>query len=668
MNGQGPLLDDRTFFTECLDPAYPGLDEVRRAAAQGDWPAARHAFADFLRASLQPERFLSIPYVTTGNSFLLPGETEAQAADRIRRHILVSVGIPMDFGEGGDIDWEANPTYNGYREWTWQLSRLPELSVLAHEYLRTGEAWLAGTAAELYASWMRQALCPGPCDGYQTKCWRTIECGIRMSISLPYALHVFYRTPAFTDDLLTDWSKSLWENGQRLSRDCTRGNWLIMELDGLAHAAVLNPWFAASKGWLAQALDRFERELDRQIYPDGFQYELTPGYHGVVVRNYQKAMALFRAYDVEVPASIPENLRRAAGLEVRLMMPDGTVPSINDSGRGPAAKVAEARLPLFPEDPLLRWAARGEGEKPAWTSEALPWAGLCVMRTGWTAADSWVLFDGGPFGKAHQHEDKLSLLFFTGGKLLLTEGGIYAYDTSEMRRYVLSTRAHNTIRVDGLDQDRRSGYAWAEDDIRKKADLAWGFGEVWDWAESRYDEGWAETEGDSFRVLRRVGDAVHERRVFFCRKPAVYGLEKPFLVAVDRLTAREPHDWEALWHIDGTQTGAEAGQVRFAEGTLAFSAGEADVVSGQETPEWQGFLAVTSRQGDYRPCPCVRVHARGAALRLVTALLPETAGTVEASANPADTRLTIRTPRGAFTLDESGVHPRALRAQGFLCN
>ena len=113
-----------------------------------------------------------------------------------------------------------------------------------------------------------------------------------------------------------------------------------------------------------------------------------------------------------------------------------------------------------------------------------PWSGFLVMRTGWTTEDSWALFDAAPFGKAHQHEDKLSLLFYANGKLLLTEGGNYAYDTSEMRRYVLSTRAHNTVRVDAKDQNRLKHYAWKEEDIREKADLKWQLGPVWDYGES----------------------------------------------------------------------------------------------------------------------------------------------------------------------------------------
>ena len=35
---------------------------------------------------------------------------------------------------------------------------------------------------------------------------------------------------------------------------------------------------------MQQALESLEEELDRQIYPDGFQYELTTNYHDVGIK------------------------------------------------------------------------------------------------------------------------------------------------------------------------------------------------------------------------------------------------------------------------------------------------------------------------------------------------------------------------------------------------
>ena len=654
MKNSGPLLTDRLFFTECLDYSYPGLGEVASMAAKasengGDFSAARTAFGAFLRRALRPDIFFTIPYEEPENIFRLPGESDSEAASRIRRHTLVAVGIPMTFS-GGVIDWEANPTANGYKEWVWQLNRLPELKLLAHEYREHGSPWIPETAAELFSSWVKQAVAPVSCSGHETSCWRTIECGIRMGANLPYALHAFLNTPAFSDDLLTDWSKSLVEHGIRLSTDYTSGNWLIMEMNGLAHIAMLNPWLSRSADWLKQAFQMLEQELDRQIYPDGFQCELATGYHNVVVNNYQRMFATASAYRIPVPSSLKDKLQKAAEFEAKLMMPDTTTPDINDGARVPVSSLAERRLAVYPDSRMLRWMLlHRRDDEPDFTSVALPYSGLAVMRTGWDADASWVLFDGGPFGTAHQHEDKLSVLFYSGGKLLLTEGGNYAYDHSPMRCYVLSAESHNTVRVDGCGQDRRTGYRWDAGDIKKEAGLSWHFGDIWDHAGAVFTEGFGQSRPDGGWVASVHHPQIqvrHERKVFFCRKPGALlpggileGLP-PFLVIVDRLYSDKVHHYQALWHIDSTpaetKEAGSAGEgakttkggttaLRFSDCVLASSCGNNSVVCGQEAPEWQGFAATGTIQGMYRPVPCVQVNCRAANLRMVTVISPDPA-------------------------------------------
>lgn len=117
----GPRLSEQEFFRECLDYGVPGMGEVKRAVDYGDYVAARKYFALHIRTSLNPDIFFSIPFEKAENTYTYPGETEIEAADRISRYILISCGIAHDFGEV--VDWFANPTYNKYKEWTWQLNR-----------------------------------------------------------------------------------------------------------------------------------------------------------------------------------------------------------------------------------------------------------------------------------------------------------------------------------------------------------------------------------------------------------------------------------------------------------------------------------------------------------------------------------------------------------------
>ena len=83
---------------------------------------------------------------------------------------------------------------------------------------------------------------------------------------------------AVTDDVLVDWYKSVWEHGWRLRNFHRTGNWLIMEMNGLAQIGILYPQFRDAPAWKAYAYARLVDELEAQVYPDGFQVELSTGY------------------------------------------------------------------------------------------------------------------------------------------------------------------------------------------------------------------------------------------------------------------------------------------------------------------------------------------------------------------------------------------------------
>lgn len=317
---------------------------------------------------------------------------------------------------------------------------------------------------------------------------------------------------------------------------------------------------------------------------------------------------------MEIPETFYQILEKAAEVDVKLMMPNGCVPDINDGNWKESAELLEPKMELFPENRVFQYVVSHgrEGEKPSYDSCVLPYSGFAVFRSGWEAMDTWGLFDGAPFGTGHQHEDKLSFLMYAGGKLLLTEGGNYAYDTSEMRKYVLSTRAHNTIRVDGMDQNRRKEYAWKEEEIQKKANLKTHLSKEVDYAESSYEEGYGET-------LDR--DTVHNRSVYFVKK--MEGTV-PFFIIVDRMYGQKERNYELLWHMNEDWAKIEKGKVVGKDLTIVSAEKEPDLdlIIGKENPEWQGFVATASIQGCYKPVPTVKQIVRGSKRRIVTVLYP----------------------------------------------
>lgn len=606
----GPKLSDEEFFGSLINTNIAGLEKIPAYVEKNNYCETRKILADYVRKNLNPEMFFKAkqPFLTDICKY--PGETDRQAADRICRLEIISCGIPHQFE--GEVDWQANPTANQYFQWPVQLSRHYEFYFLAKAYNETGNSKYAECLVNLFKSWVRQEVIPEePYDENAT--WLTLNAGIRMAVNWQYALHSFYRCEVFTDDLLTDWYKSVWEHGDWLRKHHRHGNWLIMEMNGLAHIGLLYPLFKESKNWLDYAIDKLKKETQIQIYPDGFQYELATDYQETVLYNYFHLESLLSTYNFKT--GFVSALANAVELYIKIMMPDGRLPNINDGTWCKAAEYIKPKTDFFPLRKDFLWAASDgvQGEKPDYKSVILPYSGFMVMRNGWEKNSVWALLDAAPYGRGHQHEDKLSLLIYANGKLIMTEGGIYAYDTSEMRKYVLSTRSHNTIRVNGQDQNRGRHYHWNENDIKKDSGINAVITDTYDMAESIYDEGY----GPEAKNI-----AVHKRKVIFIKKP-----EKdinPFFIVIDRLYSNENNEYELLWHLDEenvTQNGTEI----TTDNIKIFTSNKdlhTSLIKGQEEPELQGYKANTFLTGDYSPIYALQYLAKGSNLKVVTLFYP----------------------------------------------
>ena len=610
---QTTRLTDFDFFTACVDSSIPALSSLPGLAKEGNFAEAHRVFASYVRSHLNPALYLA------GKREALAAEADQTiaAAEKVMEHTFVSCRVPHTFPK--EIDWTHNPTYNGYEEWPWQLNRHPEWKYLARAYLLTGDERYAAEWAEQLVSWAKQAQVPENISGFSTICWRTIEAGIRMAC-WAYAIHAFLHSPSVSDEVITIFFKSIWEHGWRLRNFCTKRNWLIMEMHGLARIGLLFPYFRESGEWLEYAHMRLKAEFDVQVYPDGMQNELTLGYHYVVASNYEGVLEIYPRIGQTAPEYLLNGLLRMYEHYVKTAGPDLRGPSMNDSGRFRAWKSLELARQFFPEREDFRYICtqREEGRAPECLSVFHEYGGAAIMRQSWEPDALWAYMDCSPFGTAHQHEDKLNLQIVAYGHELLTEAGTFDYDTSDMRKYVLSTRGHNTARIDGMDQNRRGRYDWKPEEIYKKAEAVWESNERRDVAEAAYDEGY----GPDYLPV------THKRRVIFLKDEQ--GLP-PMFVCIDRFRAQDgaQHAYELMWHLHDHPTTILPGRVENAlpDGTgvtVAPSSGGISVVRGQKTPVYQGWLPKYG-VGDVEHYPIPTILNTGlftGSARVVTALCP----------------------------------------------
>ena len=518
---------------------------------------------------------------------------DTKAADKIMDRELRSVGVPHKFED--EIDWTLNPM--NYREWPWQLNRHPFWVTLGRAYWSTGDEKYAKEFVYQMTHWVENCPVPTMNSGNSSPTWRTIEAGIRTSGSWMNAFHLFLSSPFFTDDAVITMLKSFMEHARHLMRWPTGGNWLTMESNGLFHIGTMFPEFKEAEDWRGTAVERMYKELDTQVYPDGAQIELTTGYHQVSLRNFVGLMKIAALNQVKMPADYLDKLERMYHYNLYASMPNGRLPGLNDGGMTNIRRSLQEGFGYFPHRTDFQWVASegARGEIPTQVSYAFPYAGQFVMRSGWDVDDRYLLMDAGPFGYGHQHEDKLSFVLYAYGKVHVIDPGNYAYDSSQWRRYIISTYAHNTILVDEMPQNRRR---LPRDTFVVKEPLPnkWISREDCDYCVSVYDEGYGR-EGDS--------TVSHKRRIFFAKPD--------YWIVTDTMTPSDDteHKYESMFHLDAEMASVDK-ETRSVitenpdASNLVIIPPRGDnvsveIISGQEDPIVQGWIPA----GGYkvRPIP-----------------------------------------------------------------
>ena len=84
--------------------------------------------------------------------------------------------------------------------------------------------------------------------------------------------------------------------------------------------------------------------------------------------------------------------------------------------------------------------------------------GYVIVRSDWAIPSdeaSMIFIQGGFFNPTHRQADDFSFEWFEHGRKILSDSGQYGYTRDKWERYFDSTRAHNTIEVDGRNYSSR---------------------------------------------------------------------------------------------------------------------------------------------------------------------------------------------------------------------
>jgi hypothetical protein len=418
---------------------------------------------------------------------------------------------------GDPIDWHRDHSANvasprgyapaiDYRDFrvagdcklVWEPSRHHHLVVLARAYRASGQRRYAEAVAEQLDSWLKDN--PFPIGMH----WRSgLELGVRL-VNWVWALDLIRESGVISGELEERILEAVylhcWENARKYSQASSANNHLVGEAAGVYLACAYFDQMPRSRQWREQARAILCRELLLQSHADGCTREQALGYQMFVLEFYVACGLAGRWRKEEFPAEYWQRVEKMIEFLGLLREGGDCLPFFGDYDDGYVLDLGrEARDPrdllalgavLFNRGDFktwagglrepVRWHLRREGVAafevlPAAPARALPSiafpsSGHYLLQSGraGTPQAISILFDCAELGfgaiAAHGHADALSFALRAFGTDVFVDPGTYDYYTHRpWRDYFRTTRAHNTVEIDGLDQSTMLGnFMWGQ--------------------------------------------------------------------------------------------------------------------------------------------------------------------------------------------------------------
>ncbi len=352
--------------------------------------------------------------------------------------------VPIEVGRH-DLDWAGG--HRRHQEWCAQLNRFFFLSPLAAAYAETKDEKYAEAARDYLADWLRARPTrdgwePGPGDN-------TLTLGIRNDMWFAN-LPAFLDSPAFDEAFIQQMIDSTAvQLAYLMGHLAPYMNWRIAHADSLLMTGLRLEFHPHAATWRDKGVRVLNDAFHRQVRPDGAHDEVNPSYHGWMTRVYSKYWQLNKSMPELGMCMTAEVIAGMYDYSLAMTRPNGTLNAMHDcTGKhsGPRPENWDKARRQFRRDAGL------PDEMPP-TSHFFPDAGQAAFRDSWAEDAVYLTFDASIWGGAHCHLSRNAIQLHAYGRSLLIDPGTLTYETSDpMSAHGKSTRAHNTLTLDGGNQ------------------------------------------------------------------------------------------------------------------------------------------------------------------------------------------------------------------------
>ncbi len=341
--------------------------------------------------------------------------------------------------------------------WNYQLHYQDYIVRLMRAWVEKEDVDARQCAGELIESWIATARV-GLSDG-----WDAYPLSLR-TVNWIYAYTLVAERES-DSSFLARWRTSIFQQLDFLSHHLEKhllANHLFKNIKALVIGGLFFAHTKRGQEWLAEGERRLADELAEQVLADGGHYERAPMYHAQTLGDALECYALLKAFGrSSATESMRGSLVKMARHLAALSYADGSLALFNDS-----ANAVETR-PL----PLLEAVSRVCGETVSSSTGNFADSGYYV----WQSVDRLekIVVDAGEpsvaYNTAHAHCDMLSYELRLNGAPLVVDSGVHGYGGDEFREYCRSTRAHNTVMVDDVEQSE----VWGTFRVARRAQALW---------------------------------------------------------------------------------------------------------------------------------------------------------------------------------------------------
>ncbi|MCX6279323.1 MAG: alginate lyase family protein [Bacteroidetes bacterium] len=250
---------------------------------------------------------------------------------------------------------------------------------------------------------------------------------------------------------------SLYSQYDRLMKNIeyhVLGNHLLENAFSLFYAGC----FFNETRFAAKAKKILITELDEQILSDGAHFELSPMYHQIILHrtldclNVQQSVA---GSDRKLTETFKSKAAEMIGWLNKATWSDGSIPSVNDAAAGIAPSTEE----------LNQYAGLLQLNLAGFRNTVLSDSGYRKFRNG----NYEIFIDAGNIGPdyipGHAHSDTFSFEMFIGKKPFIVDTGVSTYENNQRRYLERSTKSHNTVMFNNLEQTE----IWASHRVGRRA-------------------------------------------------------------------------------------------------------------------------------------------------------------------------------------------------------